>query len=402
MVKTRPNEVSHMTLPRLRSIYLAAEHEALRKSASAFVDREIRPHADAWEEAGEFSRALYRSAGDAGFLGVRYEERWGGSELDFLATCVLCEELVKGDSVGTAVGLLAQSEFALSALADEASDALKQAWLAPAIRGELIGAIGVSEPGAGSDVAAIATRARRVGGDYVISGQKTYITNGTRADFITLAVRTGESGPRGISLVVFPTDTKGFEVGRRLDKLGARASDTGELFFDECRIPASNLIGQEGRGMHYILAHFGGERLVIAAFAVGIMERLIELGMDHARERKAFGSTLLGFQTWRHRFAEMATRLEATRALTYQAARLLSDADPGAEMAVSMAKLHAAQAVQFVAAEVLQVHGGYGQIEESPIPRYYRDVAGFSIGAGTSEIMREIISRSLAREKEGA
>ena len=389
-----------MSFPRLTSVYLSEEHEALRKSAASFVDREIRPHADAWEAAGEFSRELYRKAADAGFLGVRYDERWGGSGLDFLSTCVLCEELVKGDSVGTAVGLLAQSEFALSALADEANDELKQTWLAPAIRGERIGAIGVSEPGAGSDVASITTRARRDGDDYVISGSKTYITNGTRADFITLAVRTGEPGPRGISLVVFPTDTPGFHVGRRLDKLGARASDTGELFFDDCRIPVSNLVGEEGRGMHYILSHFGGERLVIAAFAVGIMERLIELGIDHAHERKAFGSALIGFQTWRHRFAEMATQLEATRALCYQAARLLSDGDPGAEIAVSMAKLHAAAAVQSVAAEVLQLHGGYGQIEESPIPRYYRDVAGFSIGAGTSEIMREIISRHSIREKE--
>jgi citronellyl-CoA dehydrogenase len=339
-----------MTLPRFPSVYLAEEHEALRKSVAAFVDREIRPHADEYEAAGEFPRELYRTAAASGFLGVRYEERWGGSGLDFLATCVLCEELVKGDSVGTAVGLLAQSEFALSALADEASDELKQTWLAPAIRGELIGAIGVSEPGAGSDVASLTTRARRDGNEYVISGQKTYITNGTRADFVTLAVRTGESGARGISLVVFPTDTKGFQVGRRLDKLGARASDTGELFFDECRIPASNLVGEEGRGMHYILSHFGGERLVIAAFAVGIM--------------------------------------------------LLSDGDPRGDMAVSMAKLHAADAVQSVAAEVLQLHGGYGQIEQSPVPRYYRDVAGFSIGAGTSEIMREIISRSLLQTKE--
>ncbi|MBW2695887.1 MAG: acyl-CoA dehydrogenase family protein [Deltaproteobacteria bacterium] len=389
-----------MSLPRLPSVYLSEEHEALRKSAASFVDREIRPHADAWEAAGEFSRELYRKAAEAGFLGIRYDERWGGSGLDFLFTCVLCEELVKGDSVGTAVGLLAQSEFALSALADEANDELKQTWLAPAIRGERIGAIGVSEPGAGSDVASITTRATRDGDDYVISGSKTYITNGTRADFITLAVRTGGPGPHGISLVVFPTDTPGFHVGRRLDKLGARASDTGELFFDDCRIPVSNLVGEEGRGMHYILSHFGGERLVIAAFAVGIMERLIELGIDHAHERRAFGSALIGFQTWRHRFAEMATQLEATRALCYQAAHLLSERDPGAEIAVSMAKLHAAAAVQSVAAEVLQLHGGSGQIEESPIPRYYRDVAGFSIGAGTSEIMREIISRQLIREKE--
>ncbi len=391
-----------MSLLRLPSLYLGADHQALRESAAAFTDREIRPNADAWEAAGEFPRELYRKAGALGFLGMRYEERWGGSGLDFLSTCVLCEELAKGDSVGTAVGLLAQSEFALSALADEARDELKEEWLAPAIRGERIGSIGVSEPGAGSDVAAIRTRARRVGGDYVISGQKTYITNGTRADFVTLAVRTGEVGPRGISLVVFPTDTPGFKVGRRLDKLGSRASDTGELFFDECRIPVTNLIGEEGKGMHYILSHFGGERLVIAAFAVGIMERLIELGLDHARERKAFGSALLDFQSWRHRLAEMATQLEATRALCYQAARLLSDGDRGGDVAVSMAKLHAAAAVQSVAAHVLQLHGGYGQIEESPIPRYYRDVAGFSIGAGTSEIMREIISRSLVKTTESS
>ena len=389
-----------MSYPRQPSIYLAEEHAAFRESVATFVDREIRPHADAWEAAGEIPRELYRKAGEAGFLGVRYAPRWGGSGLDFLATCVLCEELAKGDSVGTAVGLMAQSEFALSALADEASDELKQAWLAPAIRGERIGAIGVSEPAAGSDVASLATRARREGDEYLISGQKTYITNGTRADFVTLAVRTGGAGPRGISLVLFPTDTPGFTVGRRLDKLGARASDTGELFFDDCRIPVSNLIGEEGRGMHYILAHFGGERLVIAAFSVGIMERLLELGIDYASEREAFGSALLGFQTWRHRFADMATRLEAARLLTYQAARLLSDGEPTGEMAVSMAKLHAARAVQAVAAEVLQLHGGYGQIEESPIPRYYRDVAGFSIGAGTSEIMREIISRSLAKSRE--
>jgi citronellyl-CoA dehydrogenase len=389
-----------MSYPRQPSIFLAEEHEAFRQTVATFVEREIRPHADEWEAAGEFPLELYRKAGDAGFLGVRYDPRWGGSGLDFLATCVLCEELVKGDSVGTAVGLLAQSEFGLSALSDEASDALKDAYLAPAIRGELIGAIGVTEPGAGSDVASISTRARREGDEYVISGQKTYITNGTRADFVTLAVRTGGAGARGISLVVFPTDTPGFSVGRRLDKLGARASDTAELFFDECRIPASNLIGEEGRGMRYILSHFGGERLVIASFAVGIMERLIELGIDYASERVAFGSPLLGFQTWRHRFSEMATQLEATRALAYQAARLLSDADPSGETAVSMAKLHAAGAVQSVAAEVLQIHGGYGQIEESPVPRYYRDVAGFSIGAGTSEIMREIISRSLIKERE--
>ncbi|MBV6507227.1 MAG: Acyl-CoA dehydrogenase [Acidimicrobiales bacterium] len=385
--------------PRQPSVHLTEDHEAFRESVRAFVEREIRPHADEWERAGIFPRDLYRQAAKAGLLGLRYDPMWGGSGLDYFATVVLCEELAKCDTLGTAVGLMAQAEFALSVLADEASDSLKATWLEPAIQGELIGAIGVSEPGAGSDVAGLSTRARRDGDDYIISGQKTFITNGTRADFITLAVRTGEPGPRGISLVVFPTATPGFEVGRKLDKLGARASDTGELFFDSCRIPATNVVGVEGSGMRYILSHFAGERLVIAALAVGVMEHLIEMALDYGNERNVFGTPLLGFQTWQHRLAEMATRLEATRQLTYQAADLLNRGDHTGEIAVSMAKSHAADSVKFVAAEVLQLHGGFGQMEESPVPRYYRDVAGFSIGAGTSEIMREIVARALIQTR---
>lgn len=387
---------SRYAYPRQPSAHLDEDHEEFRKTVASFVDREIRPNATTWETAGEVPRELYLKAASAGFLGLRYDPQWGGSGQDFLATVVLCEELAKGDSIGAAVALMAQAEFALSALADEACDELKDTWMAPAIRGELIGAIGVTEPGAGSDVAAISTRAVRDGDEYVITGQKTFISNGTRADFITLAVRTGDEGAGGISLVVFPTDTDGFTVGRKLDKLGARASDTGELFFDDARIPVSNLVGEEGRGIHYILSHFAGERLVIAAFAVGVMEHLIELGMEYARSRQVFGRPLGGLQTWRHRFAEMATRLETTRQLTYHAAHLLSLGDPSGEMAVSMAKLAAADNAQAVAAEIMQLHGGFGQMEESPVPRYYRDVAGFSIGAGTSEIMREIISRQLA------
>jgi citronellyl-CoA dehydrogenase len=380
---------------RTPSPYLSDDHEAVRTAAASFVAQQIRPFAPEWEAVGLFPRELYRRAGDAGLLGLRYPAALGGAGLDFLATCVLCEELAQGDTIGTAVGLLAQSEFALAVLVDEASPELLAEYVAPAIRGERIGAIGVTEPGCGSDVAALRTRARRVGSDYVISGQKTFITNGPRADFISLAVRTGEAGARGISLIVFPTDTAGFSVSRRLDKLGSRASDTAELFFDACRVPARNLVGEEGRGLRYILSHFAGERLVIAALAVGAMERLLDLGLRYARERKVFGTSLAEYQTWRHRFAEIATRLEATRLLTHQAAYLLGRRDPASEVAVSMAKLHAASAAQAVAAEVLQLHGGFGQMEESPIPRYYRDLAGFSIGAGTSEVMRELIARAL-------
>ena len=386
-----------MSYPRQPSRYLDEDLEAFRRSIALFVDREIRPHADEWEDAGEFPLDLYTKAADAGIIGLRYDPKWGGGGGGYLATCVLAEELIKGDTVGTPVGLMAQSEFALSVLADEGSDELKAEYLVPAIKGTLIGAIGVTEPGAGSDVGAIATKADRDGDHYVISGQKTFITNGTRADFITLAVRTGAAGPSGVSVVMFPTDTPGFVVSRKLEKLGSRSSDTAELFFDECRIPVRNLVGEEGMGMHYILSHFAGERLVIAAFAVGIMEHLIEIGIEYASSREVFGKSLSSLQTWRHRFVDMSTRLEATRLLSYQAADLLDQDDPTGEMAVSAAKLYAAEAVQFVAAEILQLHGGFGQMEESSVPRYFRDVAGFSIGAGTSEIQREIISRALIR-----
>ncbi|MFV1969703.1 MAG: acyl-CoA dehydrogenase family protein [Acidimicrobiia bacterium] len=386
-----------MSYPRQPSRFLDDDLDAFRRSIASFVDNEIRPHADEWEAAGEFPLELYRKAAAAGIIGLRYDPKWGGGGGSYLATCVLGEELVKGDTVGTPVGLMAQSEFALSVLADEGSDELKVEYLEPAIKGELIGAIGVTEPGAGSDVGAIATKAVRDGDHYVISGQKTFITNGTRADFITLAVRTGGAGPSGVSVVMFPTNTPGFTMGRKLEKLGSRASDTAELFFDECRVPARNLVGEEGQGMRYILSHFAGERLVIAAFAVGIMERLIEIGIDYASSREVFGKPLASLQTWRHRFVDMSTRLEATRLLSYQAADLLDQGDPTGEMAVSAAKLYAAEAVQFVAAEILQLHGGFGQMEESSVPRYFRDVAGFSIGAGTSEIQREIISKALIR-----
>lgn len=380
------------------STVLSEDHEVFRRAVHDFVEAEIRPHASVWEDAGEFPLDLYRKAGEVGLIGLRYDPRWGGGGGDYISTCVLSEELAKSDTIGTAVGLLAQSEFALSVIHDEASDELKSEYLVPAIKGQLIGAIGVSEPGAGSDVGALSTRAIRDGDDLVINGQKTYITNGTRADFISLAVRTGE-GSRGISVVIFPTDTRGFEVGRRLDKLGSRASETAELFFTDCRIPARNLVGDEGRGMSYILSHFAGERLVIAAFSIGVMERLLEIGVDYARNRSVFGTKVADLQSWRHRFADMATALEATRQLTYHAATLLDRGDPAGDEAVSMAKLFAAESAQRVAAEILQLHGGYGQMEESPVPRYFRDVAAFSIGAGTSEIMREIISRSIIREE---
>ncbi|MBI3031253.1 MAG: acyl-CoA dehydrogenase family protein [Candidatus Rokubacteria bacterium] len=373
--------------------WLTPEHDAFRKALRTVVERELAPHADEWEAAGIFPREIFALMGKLGYLGLRFSPDYGGAGLDFWYTLILAEELVKCGSVGTAVGLLAHMEFALSVIDARGTPEQKTEYLAPAIRGEKIAAIGITEPGAGSDVGAIRTTARRTGGDWVINGAKTFITNGTRADFLSLLARTGDPGPRGLSVIIFPTDTKGFRVGKALRKMGAHASDTAELFFDECPVPLRNLVGEEGRGFGYVMDHFKGERLVLSGLALGVMERLWQEGTRYAGERQVFGKPLGQFQAWRHRLADARTTIEAARQLTYWACERLNRDGPDASLAVSMAKLFTAEHVKRVANEVFQLHGGYGYIEESPICRLYRDVAGFTIGAGTSEVMREIIAR---------
>jgi acyl-CoA dehydrogenase len=375
------------------SPWLTPEQEAFRRALRTVVERELAPHADEWEAAGIFPREIFSLMGKLGYLGLRFSPDHGGAGLDFWYTLILAQELVKCGSVGTAVGLLAHMEFALSVIDARGTPEQKKEFLAPAIRGEKIAAIGITEPGAGSDVGAIRTAARRERGDWVIDGAKTFITNGTRADFLSLLCRTGEPGPKGLSVIIFPTDTKGFRVGKALRKMGAHASDTAELFFDACRVPLRNLVGEEGRGFGYVMDHFKGERLVLSGLALGVMERLWEEGTRYAALRQVFGQPLGKLQAWRHRLADVRTTIEAARQLTYWACDRLNRGAPEASLAVSMAKLFTAEHVKRVANEVLQLHGGYGYIEESPICRLYRDVAGFTIGAGTSEVMREIIAR---------
>ena len=375
------------------SPWLSPEHEEFRRALRALVARELAPHADAWEAAGIFPREIYALMGKLGYLGLRYAPEYGGAGLDFWYTLILAQELVKCGSVGTAVGLLAHMEFALSVIEARGTPEQKREFLAPAIRGEKIASIGISEPGAGSDVAAMLTTARRDGGDWVINGSKIFITNGTRADFVSLVARTGGPGPKGLSVILLPSDTKGFRVGRALQKMGSRASDTAELFFDDCRVPLGNLVGEEGHGFGYVMDHFKGERIVISAFALGVMERLWEEGTRYAAERRLFGQPLGKFQAWRHRLADVRTTIEATRQLVHWACDRLNRDAPDASLAASMAKLFSCEQVKHVANEVFQLHGGYGFIEEYPICRLYRDVAAFTIGAGTSEIMREIIAR---------
>lgn len=369
------------------------EHELFRESVKTFAAREIAPYSEQWDSEQAFPRELFRKAGAQGYLGLRYAEEYGGSGLDYWYTGILIEELMRARNVGVVVGLLVQCELATGVLHAYGSQAIKREWLAPAIRGEKIAALGITEPGAGSDVAALRTTARRDGDYYVVSGSKIFITNGSIADFITLAVRTGGPGPKGISVIVFPTDTPGFSVGRRLRKVMAHSSDTAELFFDECRVPAANLVGEEGQGFYYIMKLFQGERLVLSYIVNSYLREIVSETLQYAKERKAFGQALAEMPVWRHRLADVMTELEASRLLTYYATDLLCRQDNAAEVYVSMAKLFAGELYKKVAAECDQLFGGYGCMEEYFVARASGGISGFAIGAGTSEIMREIIAR---------
>jgi citronellyl-CoA dehydrogenase len=368
------------------------EHRMFRKTVSDFVAREIKPQAESWEETGEIPRKIFLKLGELGILGTRYDEKYGGTGLDFWYTLILCEELAKSRYIGVAVSILMQCEMCTAALHDHGSEELKQQFLVPAITGELLGCLGVTEPDTGSDVGAIRTSARRQGDAFIINGTKTFITNGTIADYVLLAVRTGGEGTSGISMIVFPTDTPGFSVGRRLKKMGVHCSATAELAFEDCVVPAANLIGEQNAGFKYIMHHFQGERIVLCGFALGAMEALMEEGVSYGKSREIFGRSLVDHQIWKHRLADLATKVMAARQLTYMAVDV-ANSGIRADKEVSMAKLFTASLVKEVADEVLQLHGGYGYMEEYPVCRIYRDVAAFTIGGGTNEVMREIIAR---------
>jgi alkylation response protein AidB-like acyl-CoA dehydrogenase len=370
------------------------EHEQFRKTVRDFCEKELAPHSREWDEAGLYPRELFTRFGELGFFGIRYPEALGGSALDAWYLAAYCEELPRSRNAGLNMGMVVQSEIATPVIDAIGTDAQKREFLVPALRGERIGALGVTEPEAGSDVASLRCTAKRVGDDYVISGAKTFITNGTRADFITLAVRTGEEGYGGISLVLFPTDVKGFTVSKALEKLGNKSSDTGLLYFDNCRIPARHLLGEENHGFYYIMQNFQGERLVAALLAVGGMQLMWDDAVAFASERKAFGKPVIKFQVWKHKMVDLYTEIEAARQLTYLAVDKFAKGED-AQREISMAKLYAGDLAQRVAYDCLQIHGGAGYIEEYDIARAYRDVRLLTIGGGTSEIMKEIIAKTL-------
>jgi acyl-CoA dehydrogenase len=372
------------------------EHEQLRETVGRFVRSEIAPHVDEWEQAREFPRELFERCGELGFLGLKYPEELGGQGGDYVHDAVWIEELSRsGASGGVGAGLGGHTGIATPPIFNFGTPEQHERWLRPAIRGEKVGALGITEPGAGSDVASIRTFARRVEGGYVVNGSKTFITNGVRADFLVCAVKTTEGGGHhGLSFLVLERDMPGYEVTRKLEKMGWHSSDTGELSFTDVEVPEENRLGEENRGFYLIMANFAWERLLMALAAVGGMQRVFEVTLSYAKEREAFGRPIGRFQAIRHKFAEMATKMEASRAITYHALRLFADGeDPISE--VTMAKLFSQRAMVEIADECMQIHGGYGYMREYGIERALRDARLGPIGGGTDEIMKEILGRQL-------
>jgi acyl-CoA dehydrogenase len=373
-----------------------AEHEELRATVARFVTAEVAPHVDEWERAEEFPRDLYRRCGELGFLGLKFPERLGGQGGDHLHDAVWVEELARsGGSGGVAAGLNAHASIALPPIFNFGTEEQHERWLVPGIAGEKIGALGITEPGAGSDVAGIKTTARKVDGGYLVNGSKTFITNGVRADFLVCACKTTEAGGHdGISFLVLEREMPGYEVTRKLEKLGWRSSDTGELSFTDVEVPTANLLGEENGGFKLIMANFAWERLLMAIGSVGAMQRLLATAVAYASEREAFGRPIGKFQAIRHQIAEMATKAEVSRALTYDALRLFHTGQPCIRE-VAMAKLHSQRAALEIADQTLQIHGGYGYTREYPIERAVRDARLGPIGGGTDEVMKEIIGKTM-------
>jgi citronellyl-CoA dehydrogenase len=372
--------------------YFTEEHRMFRETVKKFCQTEIAPHTEEWDEAGIFPKEIFKKAADLGLFGIRLDPRWGGSGLDWWATAAYLEGLSYCNNGGVAMALMVQSDITLPVLDELGTDEQKEEFLKPAIAGERIAALGISEPGGGSDVAALKTRARLQEEELVITGQKLWITNGTRADFIILAVRTGEEGHRGVSLVLFPTDVKGFSVGKKLRKVGNLSSDTAELFFDHCRIPSHYILGEMNKGFYYTMHNFQGERLAASISAVAQMERAMQFAIAYGRERSAFGQPIGQFQVWKHKFAEHLTNIEAAKWLAYRALDLYNRGER-AIREITMAKLFASDLSQRVAYDCMQIFGGFGYTTEYPISRIWRDARLHTIGAGTSEIMKEIIAK---------
>lgn len=373
--------------------YFTQSHQMLRDSIRKFIAREITPFVDGWEEEETFPRELYRKAGDAGYLGLGYPEEFGGTPGDIFHQVAYVEEIMRCGSVGLASSL-GSNAIAVPPIIALGTEVQKRKYVPPVLAGEQIAVLGVTEPSGGSDVANLLTRAVRKGDRYVVNGSKTFITSGSRADYVTTAVRTGGAGHAGISLLVIERETPGFTISKKIKKMGWLASDTAELAFQDCEVPVENLIGEENKGFAGIMLNFQKERLYLAVEAQAVAELALELAVRYAKDRVAFGKPIAAFQVTRHKLAEMATLVEAAKQFNYRVAAKIGD-HQNAYKDVCMAKNFATQACDRVVYDAVQIHGGYGYCREYLVERLYRDSRLFSIGGGTYEIMNEVISKQL-------
>jgi citronellyl-CoA dehydrogenase len=371
-----------------------AEHDQFRESVRRFVKDEIAPNVEHWEKAKAFpAHEVFPKMGALGMLGASYPSEFGGLDADYLFHVIVADEMGRCGCMGVPMATAVQSDIGTSGLGQYGSDELRAKFLAPAIAGKMVAALGVSEPDIGSDVASLATRAVSDGDDYLISGSKMWITNGAQADFVVTLCRTSdEGGYKGMSLVVVPTDTPGFSVGRQIEKMGNHSSDTGLLSYDEVRVPKSYCVGQEGRGFYYQMEQFQKERLLGSMLGVSMGEEAVRRTIDYCRDRRVFGEPLLSKQWVYFHLAELSTELTILRQfLNHCTARLIKGED--ITLDVSKAKLKAGRLVRQVTDTCVQFHGGMGYAEEYPMARLYRDARLLSIGAGADEVMMEIIAK---------
>lgn len=380
------------------------EHRLFRKTVRDFAEKELAPHVDEWEEAELFPNEVFKRAGELGILGAHYSEDVGGMGGDFWMNVVASEELTRCNAAGVTMGLLVQSSMATPCIADLGTPEQIDEFLKPALAGEKIAALGVSEPGAGSDVAGLRTTARLEGDEYVINGSKTYITNGTRCDFVTLMVKTDpDAGHNGISIILFPCDTKGFSISKKLKKAGNWSSDTAELFFDECRVPKRYLLGREGMGFAYLMQNFQSERVVGCTSAMAAAKHALDRSVEWGRERQAFGKPLIKREYWKHRFVDLYTKWEAGHALTYKAAAAYNEEkyvkkgmlSMDTTRLVSMAKAFVGDTTGEIMDECVQFHGGMGYLEDLWVARAWRDQRLLRIGGGATEVMRYAIAKMM-------
>ena len=378
------------------------EHEAYREAARRFVANEIAPHAEEWETSRDYPRELFAKVGAAGFFGAKFADDWGGTGPDYAAEAVWIEEVSKGMTYGTASDLGAHSQLASLYIDRFGDDGLKERYLSPSIDGRLLGALAVTEPGAGSDVNGIKTRAAPDGDRWVLNGSKVFITNGSWSDYVVVAARTSDDpGHESITLFVVDADSPGLER-QRMKLIAWHTSHTGELFFDDVRLPDTNRLGDVGSGFRNIMANFQWERLTMSLGAVALAELSLDTAIRYARDRTAFGRPVIDFQVWQHRFADLAMRIRAGKALVYRALRLHIAAENGAGVPreelvrlTSMAKLFTQRLAWQVADECVQVHGGAGALKEYPAQRLWRDARVGPIGGGTDDVMRNIIARTM-------